>query len=256
MLVTGTEGNPIAVILQRQLGLKLEKIDLRCPIFDNKGCAISEERDEVLEQEFESLVSVASTHYHNFHAAPSYEVNKENAVTDEIIDIGLPRPHFGMGQCIAQVLKLKELEVIGRGNAVIEGRWRQTEKVKNLYKARLDLYHRSQSVLRKHNIASMVGRHADVRHCREQLRKLRVDMRDTELLIESYEALAGPEEAAEHFHELYISDQDQQILGWHLANYDFANAMPVEKLSVEHWDQDEEYELKGGHYCVTGIFNS
>lgn len=37
-----------------------------------------------------------------------------------------------------------------------------------------------------------------------------------------------------------------------MANYDFANAVPIEDLSVEHWDQDEEFELKGGHYSVPG----
>ncbi len=49
----------------------------------------------------------------------------------------------------------------------------------------------------------------------------------------------------------YLNSYDRQVLDWHLANLEFANATPLSCLSLEHWDQDDEFEFSGPH--MTGI---
>lgn len=44
---------------------------------------------------------------------------------------------------------------------------------------------------------------------------------------------------------------DRQVLDWHFANLEFANATPLSDLSLKHWDQDDEFEFTGSH--MTGI---
>lgn len=40
------------------------------------------------------------------------------------------------------------------------------------------------------------------------------------------------------FHsDVYLSSRDRQILDWHFANLEFANATPLSTLSLKHWDQ-------------------
>ena len=46
---------------------------------------------------------------------------------------------------------------------------------------------------------------------------------------------------------VYLSPRDRQILDWHFANLEFANAAPLSKLSLKHWDQDDEFEFTGSH---------
>jgi hypothetical protein len=52
-----------------------------------------------------------------------------------------------------------------------------------------------------------------------------------------------------------LSLNDRQVLDWHFANLEFANATPLSYLSLKHWDQDDEFEFTGQH--MTGIqFNA
>ena len=44
---------------------------------------------------------------------------------------------------------------------------------------------------------------------------------------------------------VYLSPRDRQILDWHFANLEFANAAPLNKLSLRHWDQDDDFEFTG-----------
>ncbi len=37
--------------------------------------------------------------------------------------------------------------------------------------------------------------------------------------------------------DVYLSSRDRQIIDWHFANLEFANATPLTNLSLKHWDQ-------------------
>lgn len=47
--------------------------------------------------------------------------------------------------------------------------------------------------------------------------------------------------------DVYLSSRDRQILDWHFANLEFANATPLSNLSLKHWDQDDDFEFTGSH---------
>ena len=49
------------------------------------------------------------------------------------------------------------------------------------------------------------------------------------------------------YRSVYLSPRDRQILDWHFANLEFANAAPLDKLSLRHWDQDDDFEFTGLH---------
>lgn len=50
--------------------------------------------------------------------------------------------------------------------------------------------------------------------------------------------------------DVYLSPKDRQILDWHFANLEFANATPLNNLSLKHWDQDDDFEFIGNHTTV------
>lgn len=50
--------------------------------------------------------------------------------------------------------------------------------------------------------------------------------------------------------EIYMSPLDHQIMSWHFANLEFANAAPLNALSLKHWDQDDEFEFTGHHLAM------
>ncbi|KAL3242819.1 hypothetical protein MRX96_020983 [Rhipicephalus microplus] len=50
--------------------------------------------------------------------------------------------------------------------------------------------------------------------------------------------------------DVYLSSRDRQVLDWHFANLEFANATPLNNLSLKHWDQDDDFEFTGAHLTV------
>lgn len=51
--------------------------------------------------------------------------------------------------------------------------------------------------------------------------------------------------------DVYLSSKDRQILDWHFANLEFANATSLSNLSLKHWDQDDDFEFTGSHLTGT-----
>ncbi|KAL4202022.1 hypothetical protein AMTRI_Chr02g218900 [Amborella trichopoda] len=61
--------------------------------------------------------------------------------------------------------------------------------------------------------------------------------------------------ALETFREMYgvaRDKEERQLLDWHLANLEYANAGLLSKLSVLFWDQDDPYEMGGDHCLLAG----
>ena len=54
---------------------------------------------------------------------------------------------------------------------------------------------------------------------------------------------------------MYLSLRDRQILDWHFANLEFANATPLSELSLKHWDQDDDFEFTGSHMTVSNGYS-
>ena len=50
--------------------------------------------------------------------------------------------------------------------------------------------------------------------------------------------------------DVYLSSRDRQIVDWHFANLEFANATPLTNLSLKHWDQDDGFAFTGSHLTV------
>ncbi|ONI12872.1 hypothetical protein PRUPE_4G188600 [Prunus persica] len=48
------------------------------------------------------------------------------------------------------------------------------------------------------------------------------------------------------------STEERQLLDWHLANLEYANAGCLSNLSANYWDQDDPYEMGGDHCFLAG----
>lgn len=48
------------------------------------------------------------------------------------------------------------------------------------------------------------------------------------------------------------STEETQLLDWHFANLEYANAGCLSKLSAAYWDQDDPYEMGGDHCFLAG----
>ncbi|OWA50781.1 Lysine-specific histone demethylase 1A [Hypsibius exemplaris] len=246
MLMTGVEGNPLHTILHGQMAAKLERVDVRCPVFGPNGQPISQDRDEVMEREFEMLVEQSPSYYRNFCptvTGPPQGLSSAKATA--------PVTPIGLGTCVKELLELKELEVILSGNEKLSVQVEATKRLAHLYTTRMELHHKARSCVDEYRRYTRNGHRNAANRCKNRLADLRTQIKDTELEIQTAEALPSPAKFVRGTTE-YVSPDDRSLLAWHMANYDFANAYPIEEISVEHWAQDEEYALPGGHLIVPG----
>ena len=93
----------------------------------------------------------------------------------------------------------------------------------------------------------------------------RTKARELDLATKEYERLAEEEKSlisklqemdANPPSDVYLSSRDRQIVDWHFANLEFANATPLNNLSLKHWDQDDGFAFTGSHLTVRNGYSS
>uniref|UniRef100_A0A4W4EY94 Lysine-specific histone demethylase n=1 Tax=Electrophorus electricus TaxID=8005 RepID=A0A4W4EY94_ELEEL len=236
MVVTGLGGNPMAVI-SKQVNMELAKIKQKCPLYEANGQAVPKEKDEMVEQEFNRLLEATSylSHQLDFNFLNNKPVS--------------------LGQALEVVIQLQEKHV---KDEQIE-HWKKIvktqEELKELLNKMVATKEKVKELHQQYKEASEVKPPRDI--TAEFLVKSK--HRDLTALCKEYDVLAEQQaKLEERLQELeanppsdvYLSSRDRQILDWHFANLEFANATPLSTLSLKHWDQDDDFEFTGSHLTV------
>uniref|UniRef100_A0A3B3T0K7 Lysine-specific histone demethylase n=1 Tax=Paramormyrops kingsleyae TaxID=1676925 RepID=A0A3B3T0K7_9TELE len=236
MVVTGLGGNPMAVV-SKQVNMELAKIKQKCPLYEANGQAVPKEKDEMVEQEFNRLLEATSylSHQLDFNFLNNKPVS--------------------LGQALEVVIQLQEKHV---KDEQIE-HWKKIvktqEELKDLLNKMVATKERVKELHQQYKEACEVKPPRDI--TAEFLVKSK--HRDLTALCKEYDELAEAQvKLEEKLQELeanppsdvYLSSRDRQILDWHFANLEFANATPLSTLSLKHWDQDDDFEFTGSHLTV------
>uniref|UniRef100_A0A671S484 Lysine-specific histone demethylase n=1 Tax=Sinocyclocheilus anshuiensis TaxID=1608454 RepID=A0A671S484_9TELE len=236
MVVTGLGGNPMAVV-SKQVNMELAKIKQKCPLYEANGQAVPKEKDEMVEQEFNRLLEATSylSHQLDFNFLNNKPVS--------------------LGQALEVVIQLQEKHV---KDEQIE-HWKKIvktqEELKDLLNKLVATKEKVKELHQQYKEASEVKPPRDI--TAEFLVKSK--HRDLTALCKEYDELVEMQvKLEERLQELeanppsdvYLSSRDRQILDWHFANLEFANATPLSTLSLKHWDQDDDFEFTGSHLTV------
>lgn len=240
MVVTGLGGNPIS-ILSKQILMDLTKIKQKCPLYDSNGKGIPKDKDEILEKEFNKLLEATSYLSHNL------EFNTIN------------NNPLSLGDALELVMKLQEKHIkdkqIDYNLKLIE----YQKKFKELAKQRIESQDKISSLkaqyqqikssnieidsridtINEFKIKSLLK---DLKDTLNEFEKVSAEMNELQCKINSTEENAPSDS--------YLNPYDRQVLDWHFANLEFANATPLSLLSLQHWDQDDEFEFSGSHMTV------
>jgi lysine-specific histone demethylase 1 len=46
------------------------------------------------------------------------------------------------------------------------------------------------------------------------------------------------------------NELEMSLFNWHFANLEYGCAAELELVDLHHWDQDDQFELGGGHYLI------
>ncbi|XP_065074344.1 possible lysine-specific histone demethylase 1 [Ochlerotatus camptorhynchus] len=243
MVVTGIWGNPIT-ILSQQTGMEMCPIKTACPLYGSGGKPVPKHKDDMVEREFNRLLEATSylSHQLDFNYAGNHPVS--------------------LGQALEWIIKLQEKHVkekqVQHLNNIILWQQKLIEN-QNSIKETMD---RIKSLRTKHKelIETKPAKpnEIDSKYIEHEF-SIRLTAREEQLAWKEIELLRSSQEKIEtklkelendQVSEVYLSSKDRQILDWHFANLEFANATPLSNLSLKHWDQDDDFEFIGNHTTV------
>lgn len=235
MVVTGLGGNPITV-LSKQIKMELHKIKQKCPLFESNGSTVPKDKDEMVEREFNRLLEATSylTHQLDFHYIQHKPVS--------------------LGQALELVIKLQEKSVkekqIQHWKAILD----LQEKLKDTHTKMVQMKERIEELNRIHKESTDLKQRDVTQEFvhRSRMHDLTLLCRDWDLLLDQQREIEDKlqELEASPPSDVYLSSRDRQVLDWHFANLEFANATPLNNLSLKHWDQDDDFEFTGSHLTV------
>ncbi|XP_026733506.1 lysine-specific histone demethylase 1A-like isoform X4 [Trichoplusia ni] len=244
MVVTGLGGNPVTT-LSVQMNMELHKIKQKCPLYEATGNQVPKHKDEMVEREFNRLLDATS------YLSHQVDFNYYNDTP------------VSLGQALEWVIKLQQKNVkhkqIQHHKALIT----LQERLKTNINKMSDLKELLNS-MKTEKDALLVERDKGVTGDASILQEfnLRRLNREMNLLCNEYDALVSTNSTVEEKiaqletnppSSVYLSVRDRQILDWHFANLEFANATPLGNLSLKHWDQDDDFEFTGNHLTVLPV---
>ena len=235
MVVTGLGGNPITV-LSKQVNMELSKISQKCPLYESNGTTVPKDKDEMVEREFNRLLEATSylSHQLDFNYC-----NKEPVA---------------LGESMEWVIKLQEKNV----------KEKQLKYWKEIIAVQEQLKTNQQRVLAvRDKLVEVHRQHRELEAHQDrditQEFAYRTKLRDLHQATAEFDRLAAEEKELEGAlqelegappSDVYLSSRDRQIIDWHFANLEFANATPLTNLSLKHWDQDDGFAFTGSHLTV------
>ncbi|CAL8103915.1 unnamed protein product [Orchesella dallaii] len=236
MVITGLGGNPIN-ILSKQIKMELHKIKQKCPLYESSGSTVPKEKDEKIEREFNRLLEATS--YISHQVDFNYVNNKP----------------VSLGEALEWVIKLQEKQVkeeqVKYLNEIHALAQTQQEVVAKMLvkKQHIETLHSQIEDLEDANRKDVTKDFAtrataiELNEAIDEYEKLEAELKKLDSKLEAKER--------EEHEEVYLSTRDRQILDWHFANLEFANAAPLSNLSLKHWDQDDDFEFTGSHLTST-----
>ncbi|CAG0920574.1 unnamed protein product [Notodromas monacha] len=235
MIVTGLGGNPLAV-LSRQFDVKLSKINSDdCPLYDASGERVPNNHDKAVEAEFNRLLDAAA------YIGKEWKFGETE-----------PKTALSLGKTMEVLITMQEKYI--REKLVYH--WEKYVEFQNEYtsviRSRRELLKIIQPLLEKRRKAKLDN--AELPPVSESEKMVVKQMKDLversrilQHILRRMEAVTPP--------KVYFSSSDRQLIDWHFANLEFANATQLRTLSLTHWNQDDAFELTGPHLCVRNGFS-
>ncbi|KAL5236191.1 hypothetical protein ACI65C_003601 [Semiaphis heraclei] len=247
MVVTGLGGNPVTV-LSKQINMELHRIRQKCPLYEPGklnalvSTQVPKDKDEMVEREFNRLLEATS--YLSHHLDFNYCNGKP----------------VSLGHALEWVIKLQEKHVKEKLIQYMKNVVALQERLKTNYKKLLQVQEtlkdlsiqQKENAEEKYNDASSNFAYLSAR------REMALNLKQWDELIEEKNEIEEKlnEMEASPPSDVYLSTKDRQILDWHFANLEFANATPLNNLSLKHWDQDDDFEFTGNHLTDSGGVNT
>lgn len=216
--------------------MQMMPIKQSCRLYDANGKPVSGIKDEMVEREFNRLLEATSylSHQLDFNYAENTPVSLGQAL-EWIIKLQEKNVKEKQVQHLQSIMNVQQ-QIIENERTIAQ-QMRTVDEIK----ARHEKLVASRPQRNNENLAAYIEHEFETR-CTvrdwaasfRELKHLEAKQENSEAMLRNLE-MNPPS-------DVYLSSSDRQILDWHFANLEFANATPLQNLSLKHWDQDDDYE--------------
>ena len=236
MVVTGLGGNPITV-LSKQVNMELMKISQKCPLYESNGSTVPKDKDDMVEREFNRLLEATSylSHQLDFNYCNGKPVSLGQSL-EWIIKLQEKYVKEKQIDHLKEIIALQEMFKTNQSR-ILTGK----DKIEELYKQHKEFEEKSgnRDVTQEFAFRTKAR---DLRNACAEFEKLEEEEKILTRKLQEMDAHPPS--------DVYLSSRDRQIIDWHFANLEFANATPLTNLSLKHWDQDDGFAFTGSHLTV------
>ena len=236
MVIYGLGGNPFSM-LAKQFKIPYRRIINSCRLFDSQGQEIPREKDEVIEKEFNRLLEAAKY--------ASAQLGFAETV---------PGRPVSLGQTIDLIIMHQEQLLLKKSEKFYQTLVNLQKEIHSRALEAHDLYQKiefARNIIKQYennpnrNVMEEFQFKTSVENVGDLIRKYENVRKEIKLIQQSFD---GKKDCVPV--DVYLSNEDMDILNWHCANLEFANSTPLDTLSLNHWDQDDKHEFLGDHYSV------
>jgi len=238
-IITGFDhGNPLNMIIRGQLALHYYPLKDNSSLYDIDGRIVNWKRDKMVEKLFNDILERASAYRHKTTTNITAEGDRE------LIESGRD-PVGDAGKVISSIEDEEDIEVDKPQETEIQQVTAGLDKLTG--KAH------TVAGLRKEVATSVAANAMGWKIVPNKVPNEDLDLGRV-IKLSRYPTLgAALDEGVKHYQQLLnLTPQDLRLLNWHFANLEYANAAPVDKLSLGGWDQDIGNEFEGEHAQVIG----
>ena len=265
-VICGLGGNPLRVLEKQIPAMKLKRIGQKCNLYLNNEL-IDRSKDEVMETLFNNILegTVILAHRMNFTTIGNRSVSLGEAI-DVVIEL---QEREVRERYLKHLMTIKDLEV--RRIVFLNTRLfvytffslllqeKLATHLSDLKEARETIVALYDALRESNGLRAQRSVNADYAQRVNRVQLSRAVARVKELEEEVIPRIEGRIAALEAMElpRQYLSTEDQRVLDWHFANLEFATASSLKNLSVQHWDQDDDYQftgpqlaIKNGYACI------
>ena len=211
-------------MLAHQFNIPFRRIKNSCKLYNHLGQEVPKEKDAVIEEEFNRLLD-----------ASRYAAAQLGFVET------IPGRPVSLGQTIELIIMHQEQTLLKKKEKFFQNLVNLQKEIRDRSLEAQALYQnveQSKSVVKKYenkstrNVIEEFQFKSAVHNSQDLITKYRNVIKEIKNLQGKFDDIKDDVPI-----DTYLSTEDRNILDWHVANLEFANATPLNTLSLSQWDQ-------------------
>jgi len=264
MVVTGTEGNPVYSLVE-QLKAPTHPIHSKCDLFLEDGKIVDPSIDKKIEAVYNTVLKATKLKVHQWQLE-QYDEETPKLYSEAIYGLDvhpkLPVPGTDYNSVKEEKPDVKDekdpklVDTVNSFYSNIDGE----QEDGSTTETKVEVTNDDPDSLSLDDLKAKVDTIKEKKKEKEETEKKKrgqeefhqsISVTRSKLNgIDKYSLGRGVDYVIHSTENIFAADVEERIFDWHIGNLEYGCATEMANISLKRWDQDDQYELDGGHYLL------